>query len=92
MMMFDYAGSVDKCLGEPLRFPVIHSDRLVMKLSTYTNCKLYGELTAIYHYMDMLTSNCRLLLILATASHMYNFWICILGYLSGGCIGSVAVD
>jgi len=53
---------------------------------------LYGELTAIFNSMDMLTSYCMLLSIGAASSLSDDFSMCILGYSFGGCIGSVVVD
>jgi hypothetical protein len=68
IMMFDFAASVDKCLGPPWRFPIMGSNNLVLELSTSTCGTLYGELTAVYHGMEILTSHCRILLRRAACS------------------------
>jgi hypothetical protein len=40
-------------------------DKLVTEVSMYTSCPLYGYLIAVYHGMDILTSNFMLRFILS---------------------------
>jgi hypothetical protein len=47
---------------------------------------------AANHGMEILTSNCMLLLIHAAFSLTEDFSMCILGQVFGGCIGSLTVD
>jgi hypothetical protein len=63
-----------------------------MSLSTYANCMQLRNLMAVYLDMDVLTSHCMLLHILAAFSHMDHFKISVLGNIIGLCIGSVIVD
>jgi len=91
-MMFDVPDCADECLGRPFMFPGMGSDKLVMKLYTDTRCTLYGKLMAVYLDMDTLTSNCMLILVLAASGLTDDIYMCILGYMIGGCIGSIALD
>jgi hypothetical protein len=92
MMIFDFEDCADKCLGQPWMFPVTGSDKLVTLLSAYTRYLLSGQLTAIDRGMQILTTNCKLLLIRAASSLTDKFSMCILGHVFGGCISSFAVD
>jgi len=89
IMMFNFADCADKCLCQPWRFPITGSNTLVTLLYTDTRCTLYSLLTAINLDTNSFTSNCMLLLILAVSSRTDDFSICILGYVFGGCIGSI---
>jgi len=68
------------------------SNKMVTDLSTYNSCTLYCLLMAVYLGMELLTSDCMLLPILAPSSFTHHFSMCILGHIVGGCIGSVAVN
>jgi len=92
IMMFDFADCADKGLRRPWMFPFTGCDTLVTKLSAYTGYWLYGQLTPIDRGMEILASNCLLLLIRAASSLTDNFQMCILGHVFCGCIGSLLVD
>jgi hypothetical protein len=68
IMMCDFADCADICLGRPWMFPVTLSDQLVTKLSAYTGHLLSGQLLAVDRSIEILTSNCMLLLIRAASS------------------------
>jgi len=78
-MRDDCADSVDKCQGRPWRFPIASSDQLVTKLSAYTRCIIYSQLSTIHHGLNILTSNWMLHRILAGSGLADDFCMCILG-------------
>jgi len=82
--MFDVPDCADKCLRRPWRFAIVGSDELRTKLSTYLSCISYHYLTAFYIDMEILTSDCMLLPIIAASSVTYHFEMCVLGVISGG--------
>jgi len=92
IMMCDFVACADKYFGRAWRLPIRSGDKPVMKLTVYTCCTLYGELTAIYHGLNILTSNCMLLHILASSGLTDDVDMCILGHIFGRFIGSVTVD
>jgi hypothetical protein len=91
-MMSDFTDYVEKCLHRPWRFAIAGSDNLVTEHSMYTSCTLYCKLTAFYIDMELLTSDCILLPIIAAAGFTYFVSICVVGHIFGGCNCSVAVD
>jgi hypothetical protein len=92
IMMFDFADFAEKCLSRPWQCHVMSANTLGTLLSTYTHCILCGYVTAIYHSMDILTSNCVPLLNCAASNLTEDFERCIVGQILGGCIDSVMVD
>jgi len=58
----------------------------------YISSTLCRKLMAVYQDMDILTSNCMLLVICATCSVTDDLSMCILGHIFGSCIGSIAVE
>ena len=92
MMMFNLVECADKCLGQQWRFPISSGNKVVTYLSALTRCTLYSQLAFVRHGMNILTSNCMLLLILAASSLTDDFEMHILGHIIGRFFGSVAVD
>jgi len=73
IIMFDFMHSADEFLHRPWRVAIPGSDNLVTKLSTYPSCILYCYLTAFYIDMEILTSDCILLPIIAASGVTYSF-------------------
>jgi hypothetical protein len=71
--MFDFVDCVDKGLRRPWRFAIAGSEKLVTELSAYTSCTVYCQLTGFYIDMELLTSDCMLLPIIAGSGYMYLF-------------------
>ena len=73
IMMFNFADCADKCLRQPWRFAIVGRDKLVTELSTYTSYTLYCLLITFYIDMELLTSDCMPLPIIAASHFTYFF-------------------
>jgi len=49
-------------------------------------------MTTVCLDIDILTSNCKLLLVFAASSHAEDLYMCIPGHMFGGCIGRITVN
>jgi len=92
IMIFDFTDCEDRCHGQPGRFPITGTHTFITLLSEYTRYTLYGSLTAVDYDMDKLTSNSMLNPFHAASSLTEDVYLCILGHIIGGCIGSIAAD
>jgi hypothetical protein len=68
------------------------SDLLVTYFFTFISWTFYCKLTAVYFWMELLTSDRTLFNIVAESSSMYHFEICVLGHIVGGYNCSIVVD
>jgi len=90
--MFNFPYCADQGLCRPWGFPVTGSEILVTQLPPYTGCSSCTQLTDVYHDLDILTSNCVLLLVCAASRFMDDEHMSVLGQFVSGYIGSFAVD
>jgi len=90
--MIDFAGCADSSGVRPSRIPLLNGNQLVTMPSVYTRGTLYTQSTASRHGINILTSNYVLHLVLTASGLTDDVWMCILGHIVGGFIGSVAVD
>jgi len=92
ILMFKFANCVGKCLGWRCWFAITDSYWLVTELSVFAGHRLYCQLTPVYLNLDLLTSYLMLLLILVASVFIAHLFMEVRGHISGGCIGSIAVD
>ena len=90
--MFDITDCANKCLGRPGRFDIASGNTLDMYLSAYTRFTLHCQLKTVHQCMNILTSTCMPLLILAASGPTDDFQMSSLGHIFGDFICSVAVD